>query len=115
MLRRTYKEVPEEDRERQKRLKLFYDLIWAGLKEKRCQQCGTPLGKEHKSWMFDHLLEKADYPEIEYELWNIFICCFQCHGKKTNGFPGDKHKAAIEKAKEHYKQLKMGDSVPEQE
>lgn len=65
--------------------------------------------------MFDHLLEKSTYPDIMYERWNIFICCFQCHGNKSNGFPGDKHKEAIERAKEIYKHLKEGNSDTEQQ
>lgn len=81
------------------RMWFFWSLIWAQLKDKNCWECGVYLGKEMKSYMFDHLLEQNKYEELKYEKENIFICCGDCHTKKTNGFPGEKHRQAIDNAK----------------
>jgi len=36
---------------------------------------------------------------LKYEKKNMFFCCGDCHTKKGNGFPVEKHREAIEKAK----------------
>lgn len=95
-------EEVEKNKEDLARMWFFWSLIWAELKEKNCWECGDYLGKEMKSYMFDHLLEQNKYPELKYEKENIFICCGHCHTKKTNRFPGPKHKEAIEKVKLKY-------------
>lgn len=50
-----------------------------------CENCKISLGKEVRSYMFDHLLEKSKYPEIAYEKENIMIVCLECHDNKTSG------------------------------
>lgn len=60
------------------------------------------LGSEPLSWMFDHLLEKSKYPDIKYEKWNILMVTFQQHSMKTNGYPVELHKQAIEESKKKY-------------
>lgn len=63
---------------------------------------GTYLGKELRSWMVDHLLEKSQYPHLKYEKDNLFLVTFEQHQKKTNGFPYPIHAEAIEKAKQRF-------------
>ena len=66
------------------------------------QISGRPLGSEPSSLMFDHLLEKYKYPDLIYTKWNIILCTPDEHELKTNGFPLEKHKKLIEKAKLRY-------------
>ncbi len=63
----------------------FFMDIWYK-KHHICENCGTYLGEEARSYMFDHLLEKSKYPELKYEEGNIMILCLECHDKKTRGF-----------------------------
>ena len=81
----------------QKQFNLFYD-IWTKRRH-YCQSCNLWLGDEPLSIFFDHLLEKSKFPEFALSEENIFLCCYNCHSKKTNGFPTEKHKKAIEQAK----------------
>ena len=79
----------------------FLSDIW----EKRphyCEECNKWLGEEPLSIFFDHLIEKSSYPEFTYEINNIFLCCGECHTRRTNGFPYPKHKKAIEEAKKRF-------------
>lgn len=76
----------------------FFISIWNGHSH-NCENCDKNLGSEPRSYMFDHLLEKSQYPEMAYEKSNIFLCCLECHANKTGGFPGEKHKQAIENIK----------------
>ena len=80
----------------------FFTFIWNIKLPHECENCGKWLGKEPLSYMFDHLLEKSKYPELEYEEDNICYICLECHDNKTRGFPGEKHKQLIEKAKIRY-------------
>lgn len=80
-----------------KQFSMFYD-IWAKRRH-YCESCGLWLGNEPLSLFFDHLLEKSKYSEFALVEENIFLCCSDCHSKKTNGFPTEKHKIAIEQAK----------------
>lgn len=77
----------------------FFRKIW-DKRQHRCESCGNPLGTEIKSYFFDHLLEKSDYPEYQFYDSNIFLCCLECHSLKTSGFPLPKHRKAINIAKE---------------
>lgn len=79
-------------------MKDFFLKIW-NKKPRYCQSCGKWLGREIKTIFFDHLLEKSKYPQFALEEENIYLCCMTCHEKKTNGFPTEKHKEAIEQAK----------------
>ena len=78
----------------------LYHLHWRS-KEHKCESCGKYLGRENKTYFHDHLLEKNKYPNFAYELWNLYLVCFECHDKKTRGFPTENHKKAIEKATLH--------------
>ena len=78
----------------------FIQKLWDKLPNvKRCWNCGTPIWGENSTLYWDHLLEKEIFPEYELEESNHFFCCGECHSRKTNGFPGQKHKEAIEKMK----------------
>lgn len=75
----------------------FYNGIW----EKRphvCESCGDRLG-EVTHFYFDHLIDKSPHPELRHEEENIGLVCIHCHTKKGNGFPTEKHRKLIEKAK----------------
>lgn len=80
-----------------KQFSIFYD-IWAKRRH-YCESCGLWLGNEPLSIFFDHLLEKSKYEQFALMEENIFLCCYNCHSKKTNGFPTEKHKKAIENIK----------------
>jgi len=80
-----------------KQFSMFYD-IWAKRRH-YCESCGLWLGNEPLSIFFDHLLEKSKYEQFALMEENIFLCCYNCHSKKTNGFPTEKHKKAIEQVK----------------
>ena len=47
-------------------------------------------------------MEKEIYPELKFTPWNIILLTKDEHEAKTNGFPGEKHKRLIERAKERY-------------
>ena len=87
--------------EKEKMWNMFIE-IWDSLLEKKCWQCGAWLGREPKSYMFDHAIDKSIRPELKYTIENIFICCLDCHDLKSRGFPGDKHKKFIEAVKNKF-------------
>lgn len=80
-----------------KQFKMFFD-IWSK-KRHYCESCGLWLGNEPLSIFFDHLLEKSKYPEFALMENNIYLCCGECHTKKTNGFSTENHKKAIKNIK----------------
>ncbi len=105
MIKRRVKTPEEIETNRQEQLKLwaFFTLLWRKLPAvKTCWNCGKRIFGENLTIYWDHLLPKADYPELKYEEENMFFCCADCHTNKGNGFPGEKHKAAIEKAKQTF-------------
>jgi 5-methylcytosine-specific restriction endonuclease McrA len=75
----------------------FYTGIW-NKRPHICGNCGKHLGKEMKSFHFDHLIEKSTHPQFRHEEDNILLVCFDCHGSKTNGFPGERHLQQMNKA-----------------
>lgn len=87
-------------------LKVYkYSEVFINIWNKRvhkCESCGVPLGNEAKKYMFDHLLEKSVYPELAEEEINIFLCCLDCHTKKTAGHPTEIHLKAINQIKQIY-------------
>ena len=87
--------------ERGNEMRLFFYSLWSK-RPHECQSCSSPLGHEPHSYNFDHLLEKSKYPDLAFNEDNIFICCLDCHTKKTNGHPTEKHLEAINKAKEQF-------------
>lgn len=98
---KTRKKTPEDRFQQQARYEkdiAFYQQIW-NENPHICRQCGNYLGDTLSIAFMDHMCEKAKHPELRYEKENIFICCIDCHYKRTNGFPGDKHKEAIKQAK----------------
>lgn len=80
-----------------KQFKMFFD-IWSKRRH-YCESCGLWLGNEPLSIFFDHILEKSKYPEFALMENNIYLCCGECHTKKTNGFPTENHKKAIKNIK----------------
>lgn len=84
------------------------DKMWAVFMEiwkerpHKSEVSGSVLWSEPKSWMFDHLLEKSKYPELKYDKRNIVLVTFEEHERKTNGFPDERHRELIEKAKKFY-------------
>ena len=67
---------------------------------KRCMSCNRLLPMEFSTANVDHLLSKSKYPDYSLDENNFFLCCLECHTKKENGFPTEKHKEAINKMKE---------------
>jgi hypothetical protein len=84
--------------------KMFLD-IWKN-NPHNCKSCDKYLGEEPLSLYFDHLIEKSQRRDIALCKWNIYICCGDCHSKKTNGYPTLPHAQAIEQAKLYDKFLK---------
>jgi 5-methylcytosine-specific restriction endonuclease McrA len=102
--KKSIEKVEEEIREAG-RMKIFHDLLWSKLPRKKvCSSCGVEIHGQNKSYYWDHLIEKSVHPELKYAEWNMYFCCGECHGSKTNGFPTDKHKQAIEEAKKKYEE-----------
>jgi len=79
----------------------LFEKHW-NLKPHYCESCNKWLGNENNLCFHDHLIEKSSRKDIALEIENLFLVCFDCHGLKTNGFPTEKHKIAILKAKEKY-------------
>lgn len=50
--------------------------------------------------MFDHILEKAKFPEFRYDKQNIVLTCLQCHDNKTRGILSEKMIQIIQKTKQ---------------
>lgn len=92
-----------ENREKKKEnTKLVHEAMynwWLKQPKNECMSCGCKLPKEFHTWMVDHLLEKSKYQQFDKDERNFFFCCLDCHTLKGNGFPTQKHKKAIEKAK----------------
>ena len=89
----------EEKTKRTKELHEFMYNWWLSWKHRNCQACGIKLPHEFSTANVDHLLGKKKYPELAFELNNLFLVCLDCHGLKEMGYPKDNHKAAIERAK----------------
>lgn len=64
-----------------------------------CEVTGKQLPSEPLSTYFDHLLEKAIYPEYRFDKRNIAIVDTDVHSLKTGGFPLPKHIELIENFK----------------
>lgn len=72
----------------------FFITIW-NKRPHICQHCGKRLGNEPRSYMFDHLLEKSKYKDLEFEEENIWLVCLECHDCKTRGIISDKYREKI--------------------
>ncbi len=72
----------------------FFMNIWAK-RPHVCEHCGKWLGKEPRTYMFDHLLEKCKYPELRLEEDNILLVCLQCHDLKSRGIISEKYQEKI--------------------
>ena len=97
-VKRTKKPIDEESLNK---MRDFFLSIWSR-KLHYCESCKKWLGNEPLSYMFDHLLEKANYPELKYEEDNIMLVCLDCHTNKGNGFPSDITKLKIQKVKDQF-------------
>lgn len=72
----------------------FFIQIW-NKRPHICEHCGQPLGKEPRSYMFDHILEKHTHRELEYEEENIWLVCLECHDNKNRGMISEKYQEKI--------------------
>lgn len=79
----------------------LFEKHW-NLKPHYCESCGKWLGNENNLCFHDHLVEKSKRRDLALEIDNLFLVCMDCHNLKTNGFPTENHKKAIEIAKEKY-------------
>lgn len=82
---------------------MLFDLHWDNHPDKKCESCGVQLWGENLTIYHDHLLEKSVYPELMYNIENLFLACFKCHSLKGNGSPTEKHLQAINEAKIKFK------------
>jgi len=85
-----------------KKLHKFYMEIWLERQVRGrnySEVSGTLLPKEPSSLMFEHLLEKNQYPELIFERNNIILVTQEEQELRSKGFPKPKHKELIEKAK----------------
>ena len=101
-LRRVAKKIPLQEKPPSKMWE-FFQQLWEKLpKKKTCWSCGCVIYGENSSLYWDHLLEKGleRYKHLAFEEKNMFFCCGECHQKKTNGFPTEKHQEAIDNAKQ---------------
>lgn len=100
MLRKYSKKGLEKRKaavENTKKRFVLFEKHWE-LKNHYCESCNTYLGVENKSYFHDHLIEKSKRPDLDLNLHNLYLVCWECHSKKTNGFPTENHKLAIKKA-----------------
>lgn len=90
-----------EKKEATRKLHEWLLELWNKLPyKKKCICCGTPIWGECLSTYFDHLLEKSKYAQFAMDIRNIYYpICGDCHKSKTDGFPKEPHKIAIENAK----------------
>lgn len=79
----------------------LFEKHW-NLKPHYCESCNKYLGSENNLCFHDHLIEKSNRKDIALEIENLYLCCFDCHSLKTNGFPTENHKKAIKIAKKKY-------------
>lgn len=91
--RKSLEKIEESFLRTQKRDQFFMG-IWID-RMHRCEICGKGLGHEPRSYMFDHLLEKNKYPQLEFEDDNIALVCLECHDCKTRGIISDKYQEKI--------------------
>lgn len=96
-------QIKDVERAQQEAMWEMFELHWNS-KSHICENCGTTIWGENKSLYHDHLLEKGNprYEHLKYEVGNLFLCCWECHTNKGNGYPGEKHKQAIERVKIKY-------------
>lgn len=103
---RTLKQIAEDAEKKLEELRMWNSLkeryLSLPLGDRKCQSCGKKLAEEPRTYYFDHLIEKNRRPDLASEWDNIFLCCLECHSLKTEGFPTDPHRKAIEKAKEKF-------------
>src|SRR6266496_2128024 len=99
---KSYKKEKEEES-----LWELYFEIWSE-RPHYSQLSGFPLGKEPKSYMFDHLLEKSLYPQLKYEKENILLVTAAEHEEKYLN-PHPSYKAAIENAIQRFLKTKSNE------
>ena len=83
-------------------MKQFFLNFWKKNPIHICEVCNAPLGKEIKTYMFDHIMEKSKYPELAFEEENIMYLCLECHDEKTRGHHSDVTTKRIEYLKAKY-------------
>lgn len=72
----------------------FFMSIWTR-RPHVCQICDKKLGREPRSYMFDHLLEKSSHATLMWEPENILLVCLECHDKKSRGIITEKYQERI--------------------
>lgn len=87
-----------EDKQEYVKLLSFYKQIWEERKH-YSEVSGEWLGDVPKLIFFEHLLEKSAYPQFKYERRNVILCTANEHHLKSGGYPLEKHKELINKAK----------------
>ena len=101
---RKKQKTPEEKQQQSEDIEKMWALMeehWNS-KPHVCESCGDPIWGENKTLYHDHLLEKSVYEEYKYDIDNLFMCCWECHTKKGNGYPTEKHKVAIQTVRKRY-------------
>lgn len=91
----------EKDRDNIRRRNELFMEIWAS-KPHKCENCSEFLGKEPRTYMFDHLLEKSKYPEYEFEAENIMLTCLKCHDLRTRSFSTPIQDMRVNQAKKRF-------------
>jgi len=101
MLKRKKKQYSSEDLANKQKQNELFELHW-NTTSHYCRSCNRYLGKENKTIFHDHLLEKSKYPELRFEIGNLYLVCIDCHDMKSRGFPTRKHSEAIRIAEERF-------------
>lgn len=57
--------------------KMFFD-IW-NERPHVCNNCGTHLGHDARTFHFSHIKPKSTYPELRLDKNNIQLLCYDCH------------------------------------
>ena len=104
MIRKRKKDMEEIEKQRKEneKMKNLFLEIWNERLPHKCENCGKFLGKEPKTYMFEHRLEKSKYPELKYEKDVIKYTCLECHDRKTRGFLSPLEDMQIKQLKKQY-------------
>ena len=102
-IKRRPKSEEQKIRERQDRDRMSAVCfeIWKE-RDHVSQISGKWLGDEPYSIFFEHLLEKAAYPQFKFEKENIILITPEEHDQRTKGHPSELHKELIEQAKQKF-------------
>jgi len=85
---------PESNKSYLENRNRFFMEVW-NERSHKCEHCDSVLGSEPLSYMFDHILEKEKYKDLEFEKDNIWLVCLECHDNKSRGILSDKYQQKI--------------------